>query len=86
MFAARIGRATAQEARLDVRFVVQERERNRAFGKDLKLKRDKWLQDELERKADDDARRLVVLFFIQIDMLVAIIHNFKNYSTLSILY
>lgn len=57
--ASRLGRASAQEARLDVRLVLQERQRNRAFGSELRRKREIWLQQEAERKLGEDAKRLV---------------------------
>lgn len=57
--AARLGRTSAQEARLDVRLLQQEREANRAFSKDLRLKRENWIVQEAERKVLEDAKRLV---------------------------
>ncbi|KAL4448648.1 hypothetical protein ABPG75_005867 [Micractinium tetrahymenae] len=58
LLAARLGRVTAQEARLDVRKLQFERERNRALSKELRVARERWAATEAERLASEDARRV----------------------------
>ncbi|PRW44890.1 apoptotic chromatin condensation inducer in the nucleus-like isoform X1 [Chlorella sorokiniana] len=58
LLAARLGRLTAQEARLDVRKLQFERERSRALSRDLLAARQRWQATETERAATEDARRV----------------------------
>jgi hypothetical protein len=58
VFAARLGRVTAQEARLDVRRLQRDRERSRALSTELLAAREAWRVGEGERSAQEDARRV----------------------------
>ncbi|KAL4855431.1 Reticulocyte-binding protein 2 a [Chlorella vulgaris] len=73
LLASRMGRLTAQEARMDVRKLQPyaqpnaiplgplpqfERERSRAMGKELLAARDRWRAAEAERAAAEDSRRV----------------------------
>ncbi|GAB4817100.1 hypothetical protein N2152v2_004146 [Parachlorella kessleri] len=58
LIAARLGRVTAQEARLDVRQLQFERERSRALSKELLQRRREYEAAEGERAAADAARRV----------------------------
>jgi hypothetical protein len=58
VFAARLGRLTSQEARLDVRRLQRDRERGRALTADLRARRERWRTEEAARLAGEDARRV----------------------------
>lgn len=58
LLAARLGRAGAEEARLDVRQLQRRRQRNRALSKELVAARERWLAAEEVRAAVEDARRV----------------------------
>lgn len=58
LVAARLGRLSSQEARLDVRRVQRNRERFRALSSDLRQKREAWKAAEAQRLIAEEAQRV----------------------------
>ena len=58
LLAARLGRAGAEEARLDVRQLQSARQRRRALSKELLAARERWRAAEGARALAEDAKRV----------------------------
>ena len=58
LLAARLGRAGAEEARLDPRQLQRQRQRSRALSRELLAARERWRAAEEARALAEDARRV----------------------------